>query len=70
MNDYGLSSKQNNRFWESCKALKTFQLMGWSPGLVVMGEDSCSEDRGFETNHQILDGHFSHLIVVKIVKFF
>ena len=38
-----------------------------SPGLVVMGRDSCSEGRGFESRHHILDGHFSHLFVVKIV---
>ena len=41
-----------------------------SPGLVVMGGDSCSEDRGFEFRH-IVDGHdiFSHLFIVKIVLF-
>ena len=41
-------------------------------GLVVMGGDSCSEGCGFESQHQILehqilDGHFSHLFVIKIV---
>ena len=41
--------------------------MGGSPGLVVMGDDSCSRGHGFESQHQILDGHFSHLFVVKIV---
>ena len=40
-------------------------LMGWSPGLVVMGGDSCSKDREFESQHHILDGQFSHLFVVK-----
>ena len=40
-----------------------------SPGLVVMGRDSCSEGCGFESQHQILDGHFSHIVVVKIVMF-
>ena len=43
--------------------------MGGSPGLVVMGDDSCSRGHGFESQHQILDGHFSHLFVVKIVLF-
>ena len=40
-----------------------------SPGLVVMGEDSCSRGHGFESWHCVLDGHdiFSHLFVVKIV---
>ena len=31
--------------------------MGGSPGLVVMGVDSRSKDRGFESQHRILDGH-------------
>ena len=36
--------------------------MGGSPGLVVMGGDSRSEGRGFESQCRILDGHdiFSH----------
>ena len=36
--------------------------MGGSPGLVVMGGDSRSKGRGFESRRQILDGHdiFSH----------
>ena len=40
-----------------------------SPGLVVMGRDSRSKGRGFDSRRRILDGHFSHLFVVKIVKF-
>ena len=42
-----------------------------SPGLVVMGGDSCSEGCGFESQCRILDGHdiFSHIFVVKIVMF-
>ena len=43
---------------------------GGSPGLVVMGRGSCCEGRGFESRHSILDGHFSHLFVVKIVMMF
>ena len=39
---------------------------GGSPGLVVMGGDSCSKVCGFESHHCILDGHFSHLFVVKL----
>ena len=37
-------------------------IMGGSPGLVVMGGDSCSKGRGFESRRRILDGHdiFSH----------
>ena len=40
-----------------------------STGLVVIGGDSCFEGRGFESQHQIVDGHFSHLFVVKTVMF-
>ena len=40
--------------------------MGGSPGLVVMGEDSRAKGCGFESQHHILDGHFSHIFVVKI----
>ena len=34
---------------------------------MVMGGHSCSKGREFESQHRILDGHFSHLFVVKIV---
>ena len=45
--------------------------LGGSPGLVVMGVDSRSKGRGFESRRRILDGHdiFSHSFVVKIVLF-
>ena len=33
---------------------------------MVMGGDSCSKGRGFKSQHCKLDGHFSHLFVVKI----
>ena len=36
-------------------------------GLVVMGGDSCSKGCEFESWHCLLDAHFSHLFVVKIV---
>ena len=32
-------------------------IMKGSPGLVVMGGDSCSKGHGFESRHHILDGH-------------
>ena len=32
-----------------------------------MGRDSCSKGCEFESRHCILDGHFSHIFVVKIV---
>ena len=40
-----------------------------SPGLMVMGDDSCSRGCGFESRHHILDGYFSHWFVGKIVLF-
>ena len=36
---------------------------------MVKGRDSRSKGHGFESRHRILDGHFSHIIVVKIVMF-
>ena len=50
--------------------VKNRQRFGASPGLVVMEGDSCSEGRGFESQHHILDGHFSHIFVVKIAIMF
>ena len=44
-----------------------FCFLGGSTGLVVMGRDSCSKGREFESWCHILDGHFSHLFVAKIV---
>ena len=41
--------------------------MGGSPGLVVMGGDSCSKGCEFESRYRILDEHFAQLFVVKIV---
>ena len=49
--------------------IKTVQFKGGSPGLVVMGGHSYFKVLGFESHHWILDGHFSHHIVVKIVMF-
>ena len=46
-----------------------YRCEGRSPGLVVMGGDSRSKGHGFESRHHILDGHFSHWFVVKIVLF-
>ena len=34
-----------------------------------MGDNSCSKGREFESRHRLLDGHFSHWFVVKIVLF-
>ena len=45
--------------------------MGGRPGLVVIGGDSCSEGRGFESRRRILDGHnsISHIFFVRIEMF-
>ena len=50
--------------------IEVITMSNGSPGLVGMGGDSCSEGRGFESWHCILDGHFSHIFVVKIVMMF
>ena len=42
-----------------------YRVLGGSPGLVVMGRDSCSKGRGFESQHCILDGHFFTYICCK-----
>ena len=36
---------------------------------MVMGGDSFTEGRGFESQHNVLDGDFSYLFVVKCVMF-
>ena len=36
---------------------------------MVVGGGSCSKGCGFKSQCCILDGHFSHLFVVKIVMF-
>ena len=42
--------------------------MNTHPGLVVMGGDSRSKGREFESWHRILDGHFfTYLFVVRFV---
>ena len=46
---------------------KKIDRLGGSPGLVVMGGDSCSKGHGFESQRRILDGHF--FTVVRIVLF-
>ena len=45
--------------------VKTEEVKGGSPGLVVMGVDSRSKGRGFESQRRILDGHFFTLICCK-----
>ena len=40
--------------------MNLYDNMGGSPGLVVMGDDSCPKGSGFKSQCGILDGHFSH----------
>ena len=50
-------------------ALKQCYALGWSPGLVVMGDDSCSKGCGFESRRHLLDGHLyivSHYLLQKL----
>ena len=42
--------------------------IGWC-GLIITGGDSHSRGCGFESQHKILDRHFSHCVAVKIVIF-
>ena len=60
------SSFNVSTYWENKQNIWS---EGGSPGLVVMGRDSRSEGRGFESRHRILDGHFSRVFVVKIIMF-
>ena len=46
-------------------SLQTKFWVGGSPGLVLMGGDSCSKGCGFKLRHCILDGHFFTLICCK-----
>ena len=46
--------------------LTSCNLQGGSPGLVVMGDDSCLRGCVFESRCHIPDGHFFTLICVKI----
>ena len=39
------------------------------PGPAVTGGDSLSDGCGFKSQHHILDGHFLHIFVAKIVMF-
>ena len=36
---------------------------------MVMGGDLCSEGLWFKYQHRLVDGHFSHIFVVKFVLF-
>ena len=45
--------------------LSTPPHLGVSPGIVVMGGDSCSKGRELESRQGILDGHFFTVICCK-----
>ena len=45
------------------RAINICDRLGSSPGLVVMGEDSCTRDCEFESQHWILDRYiYVHII--------
>ena len=52
-----------SKLWERGNEEQT----GAGARLVVMGGDCCYKGCEFESWHRILDGHFSHLFVEKIV---
>ena len=44
---------------------KSSEALGERTGLVVIGGDSCTDDRGFESQHRILDGHiFTYICTI------
>ena len=58
--------------WGQCKKVSFFWAGDWrSPGLVVMGDDSCSKGHMFESRRCILDGHLDNfhidLLYINIV---
>ena len=69
-------SKEQNRRWKSAEKemenslqgerKQTKSRKGGSPGLVVMGGDSCSIGCEFKSQHHILDGIFSTFICCNI----
>ena len=67
----GLNTVFGNLFTFNCiKKTKLKKKVARGVGLLVMGDDSCSRGRGFESRRHVLDGHFSRLFAVKIVLFF
>ena len=42
-------------------------MRGWEPWSSGYGKRLTFEGRGFKSWHRILDGHFSHIFVVKFV---
>ena len=45
------------KYWLSMRASRSVLVVNeGSPGLVVMGDHSCSKGRGFESRRRILDG--------------
>ena len=54
-------------FGSFCSASSSFKVwsQGGSPGVVVMGGDSCYEGHGFESRQHILDEHFFTYVCCK-----
>ena len=64
-------SRDDIMHWTLDRSFCTLNVInvGRSPGLVVMGGDLHSRGCEFESQHRILDVHYSHIFVVKIVMF-
>ena len=66
--------QKNKIVWGSVISLvkrscKNVLALGGSPGLVVMGGDSCSKGHRLESQCHMLDGHFSTFIGCKNCNF-
>ena len=62
-NNLNCNSNSNDPYYNAAMAAQN------DSSLVVMGRDSRSKGRGFDSRCRILDGRFSLLFVVQIVKF-
>ena len=60
-----MSTKFNTGEQERERDVKKRKGKQWSPGLVVMGGDSCSKGHEFKSQYRILDGHFFTFICRK-----
>ena len=63
--DYELAGYHTHTSFAPNFTARILQSLGGSPGLVVMGGDSCSKGHWFESQRPILDGHFFTFICYK-----
>ena len=60
-----VEAKGGNKIHIQQSFTRSLYTVGGSPGLVVIGRDSCSEGRGFKSRHCKLDGNFFTFICCK-----